>query len=444
MAQEFDLTKDVESFTSADMPVILRNTGPSTSIADEIVALRITAFGGLSLADKPGVLGVMSSAMSKGTYRFSKEKIDETLTRTGAVFSISPSKDAVHISLKCLKRFLPEVLPIVSEVLRVPKFDQKEIDLILDRRHNNLKSEKDHPDSLLGLKMHQIFFQGHPYSIRAAGFLDTIKTITRTELVTAHQKAFNKMNLLFTFVGSLDRPEAENILKTYFAAIPSGSRARDINQAFNNETSKIHFTQYDAPTNYFMAKFKAPSLESKDYPAMSIALQILDNRLFEEVRTKRALTYSVSASMGNSRVNSGQLYTTSTKLLEAVSVIFEEVKKLQVATVSPQNIELQVNKFLSNWYLSRETNTNQAAIFSLYEVMGIGWENSNSFIRRLSRVSPQDIQTVMRKYMRDFSFVVVGREKPAIEAELQRLGFFEGELAENSKAQPEAQEKATN
>ncbi len=84
-----------------------------------------------------------------------------------------------------------------------------------------------------------------------------------------------------------------------------------------------------------------------DYPPLVLASEILSHRLFEEVRTKRGLTYSVSAGLGNSGVNSGYFYVTSTQLPEAVKVIFDEVKKIQTEKIDVLTLELQVRKFTS-------------------------------------------------------------------------------------------------
>jgi len=424
MSGELDLTQDVVSFNVGGIPVILRDTGIPNDVSEEIVAIEITAFGGVSLSDKPGVLGMMTSVIPKGTYSFSKEQIDDTLTRTGADFSLSPSNESVTMSVKALRRFLPELLPMMSEMLRVPKFDPAEIELVRKQLTLALRSERDHPDSLLALRMHEIFFAGHPYINRPSGHLDTVASITREDLSSALFRTFNTSNLLITIVGNLRREEAAEMIQKYFGSLQSGGRARDIREAPQNDTAKIHFSKLEAPTTYFMARFRAPSLESPDYPALTIGMQILRDRLFEEVRTKRALTYAVRASLGNSKVNSGVLYVTSTRLPEAVDVMFQEVKKLQVAAVDKATIETQINKYLSGWLLGRETRSAQASIFSAYEVLGIGWENSDSFMGRLRRVTPGNVQEVMQKYLRDFSFVTVGPEEPPIAPILTGLGYF--------------------
>ena len=98
--QEFDLTRGVVSFSVKEMPVILNNTGPIHDVSDEIVALRINAFGGVNLTKKAGALDIFTKMLSRRTYSYSKEKIDEIFTRTGASVSASGSFESISVTIK--------------------------------------------------------------------------------------------------------------------------------------------------------------------------------------------------------------------------------------------------------------------------------------------------------------------------------------------------------
>ena len=389
------------------MPVIVR----SSDTFDEIVAIIISARGGAGITDKAGVLEMLESLLTSGTYSYTKDQIDKLFTRYGAHLSISSGADYLEVSLKCLKKYLPELLPVISELVRVPLFEKEEIELTRQQMLNALKSEQDSADGLLHLLAHKSFYKNHPYSNRPAGFLDTVPTITREDLTKMLPTVFNKQNLLFTMIGKISADEAKGIVEKYFAALPEGAAADRVTKKIENPVGEIAFKEFHAPTTYFIASFKAPALDSEEYPALAIATQILDNRLFEEVRTKRGLTYSVSAHIGMKFVNSGGIYVTSTKLPEAVKVISEEIKRIKTKLVDAKFLELQVRKFKSSWFMGRETGSSQAKILAHYELIGLGWQSSTSFIDRLNKVTPKDIQEAAQKYIKDFSYAMVGPKK---------------------------------
>ncbi len=400
--------KDVTSFPVETMPVILK----STKAFGDIVAFEMTAGGTVTVPDKPGLLDLLVHTLNGGTKSYSKETIDRIFIERGAAFSIETRPDGTEISLKCLKKFLPELLPVLGEMLTAPLLEEKEIEITRSQMFANLKGEQDHPDGVLQLTLSRAFFQGHPYSNRASGYLESLPLLTREDLVDLLPKIFNKSNMFVTIIGDISREEATDLIRNNFSRLALGQKAAPVMVVPQNPVGEIVFKKMESPTSYFLAKFKAPSLMNPDYPALVLINQILDHRLFEEVRTKRALTYAVSSGLGNSGVNTGYLYVTSTQLTEATRVIFNEVKKIQTELIDKVSLELQIRKFTSTWYLGREQASSQATILALYEMIGNGWQNSDGFIKRLEAVTPEQMREVALKYFKDMTYGVVGPELP--------------------------------
>ncbi|TVQ78485.1 MAG: insulinase family protein, partial [Bradymonadales bacterium] len=296
MAQSFDFTAGTQSFfTESGIPVIFRVPKQEPGPVQEVVSLRISAFGGVELTEKAGALDLLSGLLMRGTYSYSKDQIDDLLTRTGARLSVSADQDSVELSLRCLRRFLPELLPLVSEIVRVPKMEERELKLLIEQQVAALKSEQDRPESVIALKMNQIFFSGHPYQRRPSGYLESIREIKREDLHSLLFRTFNRQNVVVTLVGDFQVEEVKALIDEHFRSLPEGQRTNPTRAIPNNDFSQTHFTSFNSPTTYFLARFKSPALDDEDFPALTIGMQILHNRLFEEVRTNRGLAYSVSA-----------------------------------------------------------------------------------------------------------------------------------------------------
>lgn len=395
---------DVHSFTVASIPVVLR----STKSFDQIVAFEIAARGAVTIPKKAGAMDLLLAVVSDGTKSYTKEDIDRIFIQSGAIHSMDAKSDYVDVSLKVLKKYIPTILPIFSEMIRVPNLDPKEIDISRMQMVSALENEQVEPDQILQFLSGKAFFADHPYAMRPSGYLETLPKITRDDLVSLLPEIFNRQNLVISIVGDLSESEAKQLVQTYFGNLPEGKPAPRVEKNIAAKPNALAYQRVEAPTNYFMARFKAPSLMHPDYPALNLVSQILDNRLFEEVRTKRGLTYSVHCGLGNSAINSGYLYLTSTKLEEALPVIFDEIKKIKTEEIDAGHLELQVRKFTSSWYMSREQSSSQASIFSLYEILGNGWKDSNTFIERLKKVKPKDLNEVAQKYFKDYTMTLVG------------------------------------
>jgi zinc protease len=143
---------------------------------------------------------------------------------------------------------------------------------------------------------------------------------------------------------------------------------------------------------------------------MYVASSMLRDRVFEEVRVKRNMSYAPDAFLRTQAANIGGLYVTATDQYanEAIRVMLGEIGKLQREPVSRDDITAVIAQFLTTYYIGQETNAAQAASMAQYELIGGGWRNSLSFLEKLRAVTPADVQRVSQKYMKNIRFVVLG------------------------------------
>src|SRR5262245_54817280 len=174
------------------------------------------------------------------------------------------------------------------------------------------------------------------------------------------------------------------------------------------EKSSVEVTPRELPTNYIQGLFTAPSLTSPDIDAMRIASSLLRDRVFEEVRVKRNLSYAPDAFLRTQAANVGGLYVTAVDANQSVRVMLSEISRLQSQAVGADDIHAVVAQYLTTYYLGQETNAAQAGELAQYELIGGGWRNSDGFLEKLTGVTPADIQRVSQKYMRNIRFEAWG------------------------------------
>jgi zinc protease len=157
--------------------------------------------------------------------------------------------------------------------------------------------------------------------------------------------------------------------------------------------------------------FTLPSPGDPDYYAAMVMMRILRDRVFEEVRTKRNLSYAPAAGMLNGFANAGMIYVTAVTPDSAVKVMLGELTKMQKEPVSAKDLKDRITLFLTAYNLQRETNESQAQFLAFHEIAGLGWEATARFVERTRKVSAADIQKVAAKYFHNLQFVVIGDPK---------------------------------
>jgi zinc protease len=290
----------------------------------------------------------------------------------------------------------------------------------------SLKDDTDDPDTYLQRLQERVAYVGHPYLNRAEGTAESVGRLTAQDLQNYHQKVMETSRLLLVIVGDLDATQLKARIAAAFGKLPRGNyKAEPIPQlAFDKSTVEV--TARVLPTNYVQGIFGAPPLNSPDVYPMRIASSMLAQRVLEEVRFRRNLSYAPDAFLRSQGANVGGIYVSAVDANQAVQVMLYEIGRLQrgktlkagpddsgpvEGAIDQEDIKASVAGYLTNYYLGQETNAAQAGDLAQAELIGGGWRNSVEFINRLRAVTPADVQRVAQKYMRNIRFVVLGDPK---------------------------------
>ena len=157
-----------------------------------------------------------------------------------------------------------------------------------------------------------------------------------------------------------------------------------------------------------MGQFAAPSLADEKHPATLMAMSILRDRFFEEVRTKRNLSYAPAAGLGNHASNSGWIYVTAVDPRTTLEVMRTEMHKLGHQDLAAADLANKVQVYLTRYHLQNETNQAQASFIGRYELLGGGWQRSSGFVERLETLQPSDVQNAARAILNNIQYTYVG------------------------------------
>jgi zinc protease len=243
------------------------------------------------------------------------------------------------------------------------------------------------------------------------GTEESVSRLTTEDLRRYHQKMLETSRLLLVIVGDLDLAKVKALVASGFGKLPRGAYSAGPVPQLSFDKPSVEITARNLPTNYVQGLFTAPSPDSPDIYPMRIASSILRDRVFQEVRAKRNLSYAPDAFLRNQAANIGGIYVTAVDANQSVHLMLEEISRLQKEPVDNEEIQAAVAQYLTTYYMNQETNAAQASELAAYELLGGGWRNSVLFVEKLSAVTPADVQRVAQKYMRNIRFVVLGNPK---------------------------------
>lgn len=359
-------------------------------------------------AANAGVENLMLQVATEASAGYPRERMRSELARTGTVITSSDNYDYSVLSMTSTRANFDNMWNLFTDIALRPALTKEDFDLAKTRALASLADDSDDPDTYLQRLQENSAYAGHPYVNRPEGTVESVSKLTVEDVRRYHQQVMETSRLLLVVVGDLNVNQLRQQITNSFGKLPRGSYRADSVPQLTFSAPSVNVTERSLPTNYVQGLFAAPPLTSPDIYPMEIASAMLRDRVFEEVRVKRNLSYAPSAFLSSQAANVGGIYVSAVNANQAVRVMLDEIRRLQTQPLDQTDITGVVSQYLTSYYLGQETNAAQAASLAEWELIGGGWRNSFETLARLRAVSPADVQRVAQKYMRNIRFVVLG------------------------------------
>ncbi|GAB4367330.1 MAG: pitrilysin family protein [Calditrichia bacterium] len=398
-------SSEIESFTINGLKVIFKQ-----NTSTDIVSANMYFRGGCTLLDldQAGIENFMLTVAQKATQNYPKDELNAALEEMNTRVSHSTNPDYSSLNMQCVKQNFKRSWDIFTDMILHPLFDPADVELERKKLLSAVKQRKDDPDSYVDMLLNESFYANHPYSIDENGTEITLSSFSAEDLKKFNQRRLETSQLLLVVVGNTTRSELEKLVKKSFSNLPVGSFQAEKPPMVQTSEPSIKIVQRDLPTKYIRGNFAAPGFGTEESYAMQIATSILRDRLFEEVRTKRGLSYAPGAGYGSHFSAYGYIYVTAVDPDTTIQVMQDEVKKLIDQPVPLKDLNNKINQFITRFYMSNETNRAQAELLAKYELSGAGYQEYLRFIERLKNLTPEGVHEVCQKYMKNFQFVLLG------------------------------------
>jgi zinc protease len=361
-------------------------------------------------ATNAGVEAFMLNVASEASASYPRDRMRKDLARMGTVIGESASYDYSALAMTATRANFDKSWDIFADVALNPSFTKEDVELVKSRLVSSLSDDTDDPDTYLQRLQEKVAYAGHPYLNRPDGTAESIARLSGEDLRAYHKSVMQTSRLLLVVVGDLDPVQLKARITASFGKLPRGDYKAPALPQLTFNSSSLEVTSRQLKTNYIQGFYTAPAITSPDIYPMYVASSLLRDRVFEEVRVKRNMSYAPDAFLRNQAANIGGIYVTADDQYanDAVRVMLGEITRLQREPITRDDIGSIIAQFLTTYYIGQETNAAQAANMAQYELIGGGWRNSLSFLEKLRAVTPADVQRVSQKYMRNIRFVVLG------------------------------------
>ncbi|MCL4271330.1 MAG: insulinase family protein [Anaerolineales bacterium] len=367
---------------------------------------------------KTGISHWTEHMMFKGTKKFPSKVLDKAISRDGGRWNASTSRDSTRYYETMPAGKIDLALRLEADRMQNSNFDKKEVEsertVIISEREGS----ENEPTFRLSEAVQHAAFRVHPYHHDIIGDKADLRSITRDDLYTHYRTYYVPGNAVLSIAGDFETKSMLKRIRELYERIPSGPKPTRLIRPEPEQHGELRLSvEGPGETAFTQIAYRFPNATHPDY----FPLQVLESLLngasglsYKTARLYRALVdreFAVDVSGWSESTIDPYLYRITIthrpdrKPEQAVAVLDDEIKKLQDHHVPDEEIQRAVKQARAVFAYGSENITHQA-FWMGYTSMFSDYSWYTTYLKKLARVTPKDIQRVAQTYFQPRSRVI--------------------------------------
>ena len=374
-----------------------------------VVAVRAAFLGG-QLAEEAGTAGLSSFLASmwlRGTVQRSAADFARASEGLAAEIDGFAGRSSLGLTLETTRESFAPAFDLFAEALLEPGFSEAE----LERERSETLAAIERREDRLAQRAYLLFseahYRSHPYRLPLLGSSESVASFDVARVRAHHERLVRARNLVIAVAGDVDPDEAAARVSSRLAdldaadfeppAPPEEDAPREIRRAvLRKQRAQSHL----------VIGFRGLSVRDDDRFALELVTQILSGqagRLFLELRDRRSLAYTVTASnIEGVAPGTFTVYiaTAPEKREEAQTRLLEQLDELVQTAPAADELERAQRFLVGSFAIDRQRNAVHAAHTALDVLYGLGPDAADRYAEAILRVTPEDLLRVARRVIR--------------------------------------------
>lgn len=389
--------------------------------ANPLVSMQFAFDGGSELdpADKAGLANLAASTMDEGAGDLDSQTFQQRLTDNAIQLRFKAGIDTFSGHVKTLTETSDMAFGLLRQAMTQPRFDAEPVARLKSQIQAGIRRDSERPGTIAYDALFEGLFPGHGYAQPSDGTEETVAAITTDDLHAFVRTRLSRDHLKIGVVGDITPDRLGVLLDRTFDALPakaSSVRASDVKA---KATGRLLVIEKDIVQSTIVFGHEGPKRDDPDYYAVLIMNHILGgggftSRLYEEVREKRGLAYSVSTSLyplDHAGLIVGNAGTENARVAETISIVRDEWRRLASGDVDAQTLGDAKTYVTGSFPLSFTSTGKIARVLVAMQMNGLGIDYLGRRNAYIDAVTLDDVKRVAAQYLAadQLDIVVVGK-----------------------------------
>jgi zinc protease len=325
--------------------------------------------------------------------------------------------DRAGFSLRTLsgKAERGQALSLLGAILSAPRFDAAILEREKARVIAGLEEAATKPETIGAKAFQTALYGNHPYALDESGEVDSVRGLSRDDLVAFHRDHYRAKNMVVALMGDISRQEAEQLAAGLAAGLPPGDAPPPVPPVTPAAKGVEQVIPHHATQSHLFMGLPGLKREDPDYFALHVGNYVLggggfDSRLTESIRQKKGLAYSVYSyfmpmeQMGPFQIG---LQTRRDATREAVETARAELARYLAEGPSEAELAQAKNNLIGGFPLRIDSNKKileYLAVIGFYR-LPLDWLDTYS--AKVAAVSRDDILRAFRARVRPEAMMTV-------------------------------------
>ena len=355
-----------------------------------------------------GISHFIEHLLFKGTEKRTALDIAKEIESVGGVLNAFTGRENTCFYVKVLSKDIPLAVDLLSDIFLNSKFNKEELEKERAVILQEIKMVEDTPDDLIHDMFAKAFWKGHPLGMPVLGNLQTINSIKRDDVVSYYRESYLPHAVIITAAGNIKHKRLLKLLKPFEKMPVSNSENRTRSAGVqNSELPKPHsgitLEQKNLEQVHLCLGTPSPNQTHPDRYKIYLLNTLLgggmSSRLFQEIREKRGLAYSVYSylnlclDVGSLVVYAGTAPDTFGKVVE---LILKELNTFSKKEAAKGELKSAKEQLKGSMLLGLETSESRMTKLARDEIYFKRTITLKEIIGGIDKVTPKDIRILAK------------------------------------------------
>ncbi len=370
-------------------------------------------------AAKTGLVDLYSQAWrTSGTAKMSGDQMDDVLEAKAAKIETDGDEESTTMTWSSFAQDFDRVFGMATDLLLHPQFREDKLALAKRQEDTGIIRRNDDADQIAVREAQMLAYgRDNPYA-RVPEFA-TVEAVTLGDLTAWHSRTVAPNNMIVGISGDFKTAEMEAKLRSAFNGMPRGEKFVPTPVTFPGPTAGVYLAQKsDVNQSNVWIVGLGTERNNPDYYALSVMNTIFSggfgSRLFQAVRTRLGLAYSVYGAYGASYDHPGMFFvaagTKSDSTVAATNAMMVQIRDLKTDPPTPTELRNAKDQVLNSWIFhfdSPEKILRQQATLAFYNYPA---DYIEKYRAGVEKVTAADVSRVANKYVHPskLAILVVG------------------------------------